>query len=318
MTGGIWVNQSRQVTTYNNLGYQLESRDEQWNGTSWDLTSGTQTSYEMEGNRFNVMIFKDWNTETSSWVNSMRETYTYTGTDIHYSSAIQDMWDNTWVPTRKSEYTWNGNMIAESLDYSYENNAWSLQGKTVFEFQANNSMIFTSYIYLGPDNWMGSSRYTAINDSHGNTTMVQMDIFMTAWTIFSATRYQLTYSGNNLTRRITQNAAGPIWNNIRKEEFSNFASMSTDISLLPDAGLSVFPNPAGKQAIVRLSLLTAGTVTLSVISLTGQRILEETFAANGSDINYQLNLSKVRPGSYLLIARDKQGNEIGKVRLIKQ
>ena len=94
--------------------------------------------------------------------------------------------------------------------------------------------------------------------------------------------------------------------------------MSTDPTLLADAGLSIFPNPAGKQAIVRLSLPEAGLVTLSVISMTGQRILEETVTTNGSDLNYQLNLNKVRPGSYLLIARDKQGNEIGKTRLIKE
>ena len=59
-------------------------------------------------------------------------------------------------------------------------------------------------------------------------------------------------------------------------------------------------------------------VVLSVISISGQQIMEETFTASGSDINYPLNLSKVSPGTYLLIVRDKQGTEIGKTRLIKE
>lgn len=317
MTGGVWVNQTRQVTAYNNLGYASESRYEQWNGTSWDLASGSQTTYEMDGNRIMIMTTKDWKTDTSTWVNSTRETYTYTGAGIFYSTVITDTWDNAWVPTIKMEFTWNGNMIAESLDYNYQDNAWNLQGKTVYEFQSNNSMIMTSYTYLGPDNWMGSFRITLTNDSHGNTTLNQMEMYTTAWTVLSATRYQLTYAGNNLTQRIRQTAAGPIWNNTLKEVFSNFASMSTDITLLPDTGLSVFPNPAGKQASVRLSLLKAGSVTLSVFSMTGQKILEETITANGSDVNYLLNLKGVRPGSYILIARDKQGVEVGKTRFIK-
>jgi len=52
--------------------------------------------------------------------------------------------------------------------------------------------------------------------------------------------------------------------------------------------------------------------------MTGQKILEENVTANGSDVNYQLNLNIVRPGSYLLMARDKQGNEIGKAHLVKE
>jgi hypothetical protein len=152
-------------------------------------------------------------------------------------------------------------------------------------------------------------------------------MYLTSWAVFIAIRFQLTYSGNNLTERITQAfsmfpptvqgaSSGLMYINKLKEVFSNFASMSTDITPLA-AGLTVFPNPAGKQAIVRLSLLKAGSVTLSVFSMTGQKILEETITANGSDVNYQLNLNGVRPGSYLLIARDKQGNEIGKTQLVK-
>jgi len=314
MTDGVWVNQSRQVTSYNNLGYELEYHNEQWNGTGWALKEGTQMSYEMDGDRVKIVILKEWNADTSTWVNSIRETYSYSVTGSNYSSLIMEMWDNAWVPSLKMDITWNGNQMSESLSYSYSDNVWTLTGKNVYEFQANNSTITTSYTYLGPENWMPSSRITLTFDSHGNATLAQMEMYITSWTVFSATRFQLTNSGNNLTERITQSNSM----NVKKEVFSNFASLSTDVTLLPDAGLTVFPNPAGKQAIVRLSLLKAGSVTLSLISVTGQEIFKENVTANGSDFNYQLNLNGVRPGSYLIIARDTQGNEIGKARFIKE
>ena len=80
----------------------------------------------------------------------------------------------------------------------------------------------------------------------------------------------------------------------------------------------IFPNPAGKEAVVRIALLKAGSVTISLISMTGQLVVSETVTANGSDLNYTLNLKHVSPGSYLVVARDKQGNEIGKARMIKE
>jgi hypothetical protein len=329
MIDGIWVNQSRQVMSYNNQGYELEFRNEQWNGTGWDLVAGSQLSYETDGERITVLTSKSWNSDTSTWENSMRETYTYSASGILYSSSIMDMWDNGWVPTLKNEYTWTtGNQVWQWLSYTYDNGEWVLSSKTIYEYQTNNSTIMTSYSYLGPETWMATSRITITYDSHGNSILNQMEMNMGEWTIFSSTRYQLTYAGNNVTERITQayslfppavkDATTTItWKNILKEVFSNFASLSTDITQLPEAGLRVFPNPTGKQAIVRLSVLKAGPVSLSVFSMTGQKILEEVFTPNGSDVNFVLNLDGVRPGSYVLIARDKQGSEIGKTRLIK-
>ena len=328
MTDGAWLNQSREVSSYNNLGYMEELRDEQWNGTGWDLKFGTQVSYEMNGNQLLVMTAKAWNTETSAWDNSMRETYTYSGEGTDYASSIMDMWDNAWVPTMKYEYIWAGHQVSESLSYTYENDEWILTGKTTYEFLENDSSIMTSYAYAGDGIWSPSMRMTSTFDTHGNATLVQTEMFMADWTVFTATRFQLTYTGNNLTQRITQafsmfppaaqgTASGATWRNMLKEVFSNFASMSTDANLLDPAGMSVFPNPAGKQVTVRLSMQKAGSATLSLISATGQKILEETVTFNGSDLNYLLNLNEVPPGTYLLTARDKQGVEIGKIRLVR-
>lgn len=328
MTGGNWIDQSRSMTAYNGFGYPTEFRSEEWNGSTWVLKEGSQISYTMTGDRVTVLTAKSWNLTTLTWDNAVRETYTYPASGNNYSTVIMEMWDKAWVFYTKSEYTWSNNMPSESLNYTYETGAWVLSGKTVYEYKEYDSTIMTDFSYADGA-WEPASRITSNFDSHGNETLTQMEAYMMAWTVYTGEKYLLTYAGNNLAERITQSyslftpalqglTTPGTWNNQKKEVFSNFASMSTDPNLLPDNGLSVFPNPAGKQAVVRMSMQKAGMVVLSVISISGQQIMEETFTASGSDINYPLNLSKVSPGTYLLIVRDKQGTEIGKTRLIKE
>ncbi|MFA5815849.1 MAG: T9SS type A sorting domain-containing protein [Bacteroidales bacterium] len=317
-TGGTWVDSERWTYTYNASGYETETRHEQWNGTLWDLKNGTQSAITMDGNRISVVTMKTWNDDTNTWDNSLRNTYTYTGSGANFATVVMEEWTTQWVFTVKAEYTWSGNQVSESIMYVYENGAWKRSSKYVYEHPDSNTNVMTISMDDEAGGWTETSRITTRVDSHGNATLNQMEMYMGTWTIFSGTRFQLTYSGNDLTQRITEQFSfGSDWANTLKEVFSNFASLSTDITLMPDSGLSVFPNPAGKEAIVRLSLLKAGSVTLSVVSMTGQEILKETISANGSDVNYQLNLKGVRPGSYILIARDKQGVEVGKTRFIK-
>ncbi len=318
-SGTTWENQTRYVTTYNNLGYSVEYRSEQWNGTAWVISTGQQVTYEMDGDLLKVATFKDWNTVSSSWVNSTRETYTYSGTDRRYTSFIAEQWNNAWVYLSKMDVSWNGNNIAQFISYAYEGGAWVPTGKITYDWGANNSSVMIMSSYLGNNTWMQTMKTTTNFDTHGNQTLSQVEMYFgNAWMMLSATRYQLTYAGNNLTMRITESFSTVQWTNVLKEVFSNFASLGTDVNLMPEVGLAVFPNPAGQQALVRISLPESGSFTLSVVSMTGQKIIEKSLTGQGSDINYQLNLEKVPPGSYLLIARDKQGKEIGTTRLIRQ
>jgi len=329
MVDGSWVNQSRNVNNYNSQGDILESLSEEWTGTGWDLKEGTQITYQLDGNRISVMTSKSWNNATSTWDNEMRETYTYSGPSVYYTTVVSENWANEWVYFSKMELTWNGSSVTETLNYTYEGGDWVLAGKTSYEYRDNDSMVMTFYDPDVDGTWSASSRFSWTNDDHGNEILNQMEMFMGNWLVLSATRYQLSYSGNNVTQRITQVysmfdpalkgvATGVDWKNVKKEVFSNFASLSTDVTLMPEKGISVFPNPAEKQVVVRLALVQAGNVNLKVISITGQVVLDENITANGSDVNYLLDLRDLQRGSYFLIAHDKQGKEIGTTRLIKQ
>lgn len=324
---GDWVNLSRHSLSYNNQGMVTQFLDEEWTGTEWQTKGGMQLIYEMEDDQLVVLTSKFWNEETSEWENSMRETYTYSGSGTNFTSAVMEMWDGEWKLTMKYEYSWDSDKMLESMSYTYENGEWLLMSKTVYEF-SDEKDVMTSYSYIGPDEWMPSSRSTTLYDDHENVTLETTEMYMEDWMVLFAGKFLLTYSGDNLTQRITQTysmfppatqgtTSGLFYVNALKEVYSNFASLSTEVAQLPVLEMSVFPNPAGKEALVRLSHAKAGPVTLTVYAMTGQEIIKETFTCNGSDVNHQLNLSEVLPGSYLLILRDNLGIEIGKTRLIK-
>ncbi|MFA6127590.1 MAG: T9SS type A sorting domain-containing protein [Bacteroidales bacterium] len=317
--GTAWVDVERWTSTYNASGYETETRHETWNG-AWVLQDGTQNTYTMDGNRISVVTMKEWNMMTQTWDNSLRETYTYSGTSIYFGTIIVEKWEvNQWVNQTKVEYSWTGDKVSTSIMYDWTNNVWVVSGKIVNEYPDNLTTVMTIFTDDGSGGWMAVSRTTSTVDSHGNATLQQTEMNMGTWTIFAAIRYTLTYDGNNLTQRITETFTfGGNWTNTKKEVFSNFASLSTDITLMPDIGLTVFPNPAVSETMVRISQPNPGQVTLTLTSITGQKVLEETITATGSDVNFQLNLSKVGRGSYILVARDKQGVSIGKTHLIKE
>lgn len=325
---GNWVNQSRMVLIYNDQGYEAENRVEYWQNDAWIMLGGSQITYEWDGNRVTRMTIKNWNPALSAWENYYRETISYPGTGSQYQTTVNEYWENDWVKTGKHEYTWNNDRISEDLAYIYQEDQWVLSGKTFYEYP-DLKYIVTSFTYLGSDNWMPTKRYTIEFDTHGNTILNQTEMYAVNWMITTAARFQLTYSGNDVTERITQTYSiyppggqqGTMtgtWKNLIKEVFSNFASLSVNTLHLPEAGISVFPNPSGDQVVIRLSLPETGRITLSVLSINGQKMLEENFISNGLEINHSLNLSKISQGSYILKAVDKNGMEIGKTLLIKQ
>jgi hypothetical protein len=317
-TNGEWVDVERWTSTYNSFGYETETRHEVWNG-AWELKDGTQNDVTMDGNRISVVVTRTWNTATLTWDNSGRNTYTYTGSGISFATVVMENWENSqWVNNTKGEYTWSGNQVSETILYDWKDAAWARSARMVYEFPDAVTTVMTMYMDDGAGGWTEGTRTTLKVDAHRNAILEQTEMFMGTWTVFSGTRHTLTYDGNNLTQRISEQFTfGSNWTNTLKEVFSNFASLSTDITLMPDSGLSIFPNPAGKQVTVRLSQMHAGLVTLELISMTGQEIQKESIPVSGADVNYQMNLKTVRPGSYILIARDRDGVEIGKTRLIK-
>jgi hypothetical protein len=80
-----------------------------------------------------------------------------------------------------------------------------------------------------------------------------------------------------------------------------------------DAGIRLYPNPAGEFVTIQINGLSENTrCAFELFNLQGQSILKQQLTGNGS---HQINLSQVVPGAYFL--QVITGNQIQTAKLLK-
>ena len=73
-----------------------------------------------------------------------------------------------------------------------------------------------------------------------------------------------------------------------------------------NASFSVFPNPATEYVTVRFEGLTDGPLEVSLYDVIGQRVKTAQFSREIGQTDYQLNLSDVAQGLYIIRLTGKQ------------
>ena len=89
---------------------------------------------------------------------------------------------------------------------------------------------------------------------------------------------------------------------------SKIISSRTELNTL---GARLYPNPADEK--VMLQVPTTGTLSVTIISTTGQRVFESTL---GGKTNYDLSLSNLAKGVYLVKVTSDAGQLFQ--RLVKE
>lgn len=79
---------------------------------------------------------------------------------------------------------------------------------------------------------------------------------------------------------------------------------------LADNALKVYPNPAKDRVMVSLTNDFIGEVHLSILDVYGRLISFETIGKQYDDLNHELNLSGVRPGTYFIEVKDNSQRSV--------
>jgi hypothetical protein len=328
LNDGNWENQERQSWKYGENKSYRTFLSETWADGNWQLTDGQNQSYSYdESDRLDEEILTQYDSGKGVWENMQKNKYYYPGSDEQYNMVYIFLWAGQWDLIQRWDYTWRTSLdfdVITKMANPLQEDFWTIQGKTTYYLE-NQNLIITNYGYL-PDNggeYRATDRIRMPADVHGNPTgnYFERNITDEGWVIEYGTRYDLTYSGNNLAERITEEFniyESPYWKLAVMEEFSDFASMGVEVPSLSDAGLTFFPNPAGDQTRVSLAGEWSGTVTLSVFSMTGLKISQQPFAVSGLAINLNLNLTGLSPGIYLVTASDGLGRDLGRKILIRE
>lgn len=309
-----WENMTRETENMgangNYLGYTVDS----WIDGAWVLEEGMEYTHEMVGNK-SVSIVVRVKHSGEDWVNQQRSSFTYEGNEDRPASIISEFWeDGDWVKSMKTEITYVDAHTSEQIMSTWSENAWSVSSKMELEDRDNGSSTITYYSFMGNE-WLPSSRFRNENDTHGNEILYVTEMYMDGWIVFMGTQYILTYDGNNLTQRITQESADNTpgmkslsWMNSYKEDFSNFYSSSTGDILKDNIRVDVYPNPAVENIFVKINNPgQEDMLNVRVFSLTGQVVIEQSLHSVRGLQQLTLPVNDLKAGSYLFQVRSEKG-----------
>jgi len=202
---GAWVNEFKDVSTFQDPFYPLNTVEYEWEGGAWVNFGRIIFSYDGNWN-MTQMLFEDW--VNGAWVSTMAwiDTYDASGNNTStvmqvdtsetpsgvlvnvikttsvFNTASQEtrselyFWDdetNGWLRTGYTDYTYDGqgNLIEElgTTDLSIMTFP---SDKTTYTYDASGNRLTETYMMydIGTDTWVNNSKYLWQYDGAGNET----------------------------------------------------------------------------------------------------------------------------------------------------
>ncbi|MFO8021515.1 MAG: T9SS type A sorting domain-containing protein [Perlabentimonas sp.] len=97
----------------------------------------------------------------------------------------------------------------------------------------------------------------------------------------------------------------------------NFMITSVPNQMLSDFAVSMYPNPSKNETNILINLPELGNVTITVIDITGRKVIHEEFEQGSLEYSHSLNVSGLKSGLYLV--KVHSGSKYSKVlKLIKE
>jgi hypothetical protein len=347
------ANLSRDVIVYDAQGNETENRSEQWVNNAWEIGDGYKTmrTYNTQG-RATEAIFHSWNTNMVQWDISDREQTTYDANNQITSITYSSWQNNTWEPMDRIVFS-NPNGVASGvLVQVYDGGTWtddSRANNVTWHVLYDTPASYTMEIY---DNstWMNDEKYSSVYDANGghvglyqswnSMTNTWVNSFRetetidvnqnfngwrneawnpsnNTWNNMSEEQEVLSYTGMDVTQRIFRDSYN-LTNTLtdtRKEVYSNFQTFAVSglKNLLPEAAVTVFPNPATDLLHITFPQNNGTAFKATLTDITGKTCLAP--AIKNTETN-QVDISTLPKGVYLLKLQSDKGTAVK--RIVKQ
>lgn len=77
--------------------------------------------------------------------------------------------------------------------------------------------------------------------------------------------------------------------------------------------MKAFPNPTRDRVMIRLEHLNIGNIHVEISNLQGQRLIQKDYQVNADSDSFEMDVSKLPSGLYILMARQKGIQEISRL-----
>lgn len=260
--GAIWVNEWRNVLTYNSNNLPESALFYKWNGSQWYLESRESLTYNVN-NKISEDLSEIW--DGLGYVNSNKSLLTYNANNkiTTYSFYEWDDFNSMWNFGDRTDYVLDatGNRISEtysSTNYKYKQ-----------EYTYDTSSLMSSFA-------------NPFNDKTGLDYIFEDFPFVYKLLVENNFDYDSATSAYKNTSRTTY-------------DYTNSITLGTEKLEIVNAIITVFPNPA--TSLVNLNISNAVTVDkVVVIDITGKTVLQQ------NQNTTQVNVEKLAAGLYIIEA----------------
>ncbi|MBN1340518.1 MAG: T9SS type A sorting domain-containing protein [Bacteroidales bacterium] len=293
-----WVNLDKYLYSYDFNGYMIEYITQYWDNMNSVWYSAYKQIYTNNSSGVTLeILFQNYDNGTSSWLNSLKH--------------INIVWHN-----------WTGNHNDSDVEsytvVHWNNGIWENYERVTVTYDAYGGSIRTNEYYSN-GNWVNSTRQTFSYDPQQNYTGYLYEYWNNGvWVIDMGYKYLLTYTGNDVTRCISQiwDHVSMLWVNQWKEEYSDFMytqGLETN-SALP-AEISLFPNPTHGILNLEFEYRERETpLSLQIVNLNGQAVHSQQMTASDCQA-HQIDLSNCAKGLYFVKLHYNGEVKVGKVIL---
>jgi hypothetical protein len=326
---GSWVPAwgTKHIYTYEN-NKMIEDLSQEWDQilTTWVNASKYIYTYDVNGYR-TEHVYQYWESTMGVWISAFKDNYLVGASGI-VNEVIMQEWDDlnsTWVNYLKNTnivwHQWNGDFYSSDLENMtvllWTNGIWENYYRLACAWEANGSYEETQQQYSN-GNWINTQRIINAFDDHGNFILFTYEFWTNNnWVIDMGSQYLLTYNGNDMTQRITQEWDHFMneWVNYYKEEYSDFFQTQGMIdNPYTLNGIHLYPNPS--TGIIRLEPDTpdAGNIAVEIMNTNGQVIYTNQFQISGKEM-IEIDLTGCAKGIYFVKLQLERETSIGKLIL---
>tara|TARA_Y100000815_G_scaffold184128_1_gene167899 strand:+ start:2084 stop:3238 length:1155 start_codon:yes stop_codon:yes gene_type:complete len=172
-----WVTSSRTTLYYNSNNQVVSQIMEVVNFETMALeTTGRATiTYNSAGSPVEDLQ-EEYDSETDTWTNSYRSEYTFSGNDV--LNSLTQMWDGDgWVNASRSSYSYSDGLQSEEIEESWnkDTSSWILSEKAEYSYNTEGKLVLTVY-YLWSTalaDWEFDWQETISRGSSSRTTLTE-------------------------------------------------------------------------------------------------------------------------------------------------
>lgn len=300
---GQWQSASHRILTYSANDGPDTVTDVHWEAGEWTVNNRDIYTYDKEG-RVGEWILQYY--LNGDWQNMRRIINTY-DSDGNLTVDLWQTWEssqNDWTNFNRTEYTYSGQQLTETLESIWFNDAWMPLERTTYTYSAG--LLAQKYEeFSGGGVWEPSWRATYTYNGQLLQTITHEEYSGSSWQNFSQTVHESYDDQGRALLIIGKQWDGSSFVNVDKTLYQYDTPTSVDdgdLVVLPN-GTSLapnHPNPFNPNTVISFELPRQSETTLEIFDLLGRRVAEVfsgTLAAGHHEVAWSGQTTSGLPAS---------------------